>query len=226
MSTTPPTAPDQVPLDLFGHPKAVVDIESRPPPEESCVTADLGELIAAGRKFAVIYADPPWKFKTWSKKGEGRSPKYPTMTLDEIKALPVQQLAARNCALFLWTTGPMLPDALGVITAWGFTYRTLGFTWVKLNPSGIGLAHGKGFWTRANAELCLIGGKDSPKRRAKNVDQVVISPRREHSRKPDEVSERIECLVGGPYLEMFARRRRPGWCVFGNEIDRYLEAAE
>jgi N6-adenosine-specific RNA methylase IME4 len=208
------------PLDLFGHPEPVVDFESRPPTEESHVTANLGELIAAGKTFGVILADPPWTFKTYSDKGKDRSPErhYRTMSLDAIKALPVQQLAAPNCALFLWATIPMLANAIDVIRCWGFKYKTAGFVWIKLNPSGKGLATGTGFWSRANAEICLLAAKGAPKRRAKNIHQVVIAPRREHSRKPEEVPERIECLVGGPFLELFARRQRRGWTVFGDEI--------
>jgi N6-adenosine-specific RNA methylase IME4 len=221
----PATAPA---LDLFGNPEPVTDIDFRPPATDSFVTADLGELIAAGKTFGVIYADPPWTFDTYSEKGkETRSPElhYRTMSLDDIKALPVARLAAPDCLLFLWTTMPRLPDAIDVIRAWDFKYKTVGFTWVKTTPSakfinrdGEGLHWGTGYWTRANAELCLLAGKGHPKRRDKGVHQVVISPVREHSEKPEEVSVRIERLVGGPYLEMFARRERPGWTVFGNEI--------
>jgi N6-adenosine-specific RNA methylase IME4 len=217
-------------LDLFGNPEPVVDFDFRPPPEESCVATDLGELIAAGKTFAVTVADPPWTFETYSEKGkETRSPErhYDCMSLDDIKALPVQQLAARDCALFLWTTMPRLPDAIGVIAAWGFKYKTAGFVWVKTTPSakfisrdGDGLHWGTGYWTRANAELCLLATKDAPKRRARDAHQVVIAPRREHSRKPDEIHDRIERLIGGTYLEMFARRSRQGWTVWGDEVDQ------
>lgn len=139
------------------------------------------------------------------------------MQPDEIMELPVASWCSDNVALFLWTTGPKLPIALQVMQAWGFTYKTLGFTWVKQNKSGNGLFWGMGFYTRANAELCLVGVRGSPKRKSASVHQVVMSPVSRHSEKPDEVRSRIEALYDGPYLEMFARTARPGWQTWGNE---------
>jgi N6-adenosine-specific RNA methylase IME4 len=220
-------------LDLFGNLVPAVDFDFRPPREETFVTADLGELIAAGKKFGAILADPAWVFETYSEKGkQTRSPElhYACMSLDDIKALPVQQLAAPDCALLVWTTMPRLPDAIDVMRAWGFKYKTVGFTWVKTTPSakfidrdGEGLHWGTGYWTRANAELCLLAGRGAPKRRAKNVHQVVMARVGDHSRKPEEVSTRIERLIGGPYLELFARRSRQGWTVWGDEIDLFKQ---
>jgi N6-adenosine-specific RNA methylase IME4 len=176
------------------------------------------------RDYRVILADPPWTFGTWSDKGKGRSAEahYDTMTLEGIKALPVARWAAQDAILFMWATDPLLDRALEVIRAWGFTYKTVGFYWAKLSK-GTGrlllteadFFTGMGFWTRANPEPCLLATKGQPKRRSGAVRKLVIAPRREHSRKPDEVQERIEQLVEGPYLEMFARTTRPGWDAWG-----------
>jgi N6-adenosine-specific RNA methylase IME4 len=172
-------------------------------------------------KYKVIYADPPWHFKVWSAKGEGRSAKnhYPVMSLEDIKSLPVSDIAEDDCVLFLWCVAPLLPQALEVINAWGFIYKTKGFSWVKLNKSGSGLFTGMGFWTRANTEDCLLATKGSPKRIDKSVPQVVLAPREQHSRKPTEVRRRIVRLMGDvPRIELFARDRSPGWSVWGNEV--------
>ncbi len=178
--------------------------------------------------YRVIYADPPWTFSTYSRKGKGRSAEayYDCMTLPEIKALPVAEWAADDCALLLWTTDPLLPTALEVIRAWGFTYKTVGFYWAKLNKSADPTLYreasfftGLGFWTRANPELCLLATRGHPHRRRADVKKLIVSPRREHSRKPDEAYQRIETLCEGPYLEMFARVSRPGWDQWGAESD-------
>jgi N6-adenosine-specific RNA methylase IME4 len=178
--------------------------------------------------YKVIYADPPWKFATYSRKGKGRSPEayYDCMSLADIEALPVAEWAAKDCALFLWTTDPMLEKAFAVIRAWGFTYKTVGFYWVKLNKfatqpvfGASDFFTGLGFWTRANPELCLLATRGSPRRLRADVSKLIVSPRREHSRKPDEVYDRIEALCEGPYLEMFARSERPGWSPWGLEAN-------
>lgn len=172
--------------------------------------------------YGAIYADPAWTFTTRSDKGKDRSPEqhYDCMTLDDIKALPVQDLAAKNCVLLLWTIDTHLPMALDVIKAWGFTYKTKGFNWVKLNKDGTPFT-GMGFWTRANPEDCLLATQGSPKRDAKDVRRLVMSPRREHSRKPDEIRGEIERLVSGPYVELFARETKPGWHCWGKQTTRF-----
>lgn len=192
--------------------------------EDGCTVEDLGALIRAGKRFGVIYADPPWSFTVYSGKGKIRAADrhYDTQSLDDIKSLPVQQLAADDCALMMWAVMPELPGALEVIKAWGFTYKTAGFTWIKQNQSGQGLFWGMGYWTRANAEVCLLATRGSPKRQAKDVHQIVMSPVGEHSRKPEEVSARIERLLPGPYLELYGRRPMKGWTVWGNQITRGL----
>lgn len=188
--------------------------------EQGGKVSDLAELWRQGKRFAVIYADPPWEFQVYSGKGKQRSAErhYDTSSLDDIKSLPVADLAADNCALFLWCVMPELPGALEVIKAWGFEYKTAAFNWVKQNRSGEGLFWGMGYWTRANAELCLFATRGSPNRLAMDVHQIVMAPVAEHSRKPDEVRTRIERLLGGPYLELYGRQPVDGWIVWGDEI--------
>ncbi|MFO1069673.1 MAG: MT-A70 family methyltransferase [Geminicoccaceae bacterium] len=184
------------------------------------------------RDYRVVYADPPWTFATYSDKGKGRSAEahYDTMSLAAIKALPVASWTAPDCVLLMWATDPLLPRALEVIAAWGFTYKTVGFYWAKLNKGRDGLLFGPrdfftglGFWTRANPEPCLLATRGRPKRQSGNVQRLVVAPRREHSRKPDEVAERIERLAPGPYLEMFARETRPGWDSWGLQAGMFDE---
>jgi N6-adenosine-specific RNA methylase IME4 len=176
--------------------------------------------------YGLIYADPPWTFATYSQKGKGRSPEahYDCMTLEDIKTLPVADWAAKDCVLLLWVTDPLLERAFEVIRAWGFKYKTVGFYWAKLNRGAAQLyldEHsfftGLGFWTRANPEQCLLATRGQPKRRAGDVRKLVVSPRREHSRKPDLLYDRIEALCAGPYLEMFARSSRPHWDSWGTQ---------
>lgn len=173
----------------------------------------------SGPPYAVIYADPPWRFETWSDKGQDRSPErhYPTMTVAEICALPVWRLAARDCALLLWVTDPGLEAAFAVLHAWGFRYSTVGFYWVKRDARGPQNAR-LGKWTRANPEQCWLAKRGSPPRLATNVDRLVEAPAGRHSEKPEEVARRIERLLPGPYLELFARRTRPSWDVWGNQV--------
>jgi N6-adenosine-specific RNA methylase IME4 len=184
------------------------------------------------KHYGVIYADPPWTFSTYSRKGKGRSAEayYDCMSLEEIKAVTVKQWAAKDCVLFLWTTDPLLEQALEVIRAWDFTYKTVGFHWAKLKRSAAQGQYtdasffcGLGFWTRANPELCLLATRGNPHRRKANVSKLIISPRREHSRKPDEAYQRIEALCDGPYLEIFARNTRDGWHTAGLELDAFKD---
>ena len=137
----------------------------------------------------------------WSGAGKDRAAEnhYPTMTQEEIEALPVGSLAADDCALFMWAVMPQLPEALQVISAWGFSYKTCAFVWVKQTRDEERFATGMGYWTRANAELCLLATRGSPQRLNADVHQLVLAPRREHSRKPEEIASRIEKLVPGPY---------------------------
>lgn len=141
------------------------------------------------------------------------------MSLEEIEALPVQRLVDKDCALFLWVTMPMLREGLEVIKAWGFNYKTCAFTWVKQNPKGAGIYSGLGHWTNGNAELCLFAKRGAPKRVAKNVKQIIMAPREQHSKKPDCTRERITQLLGDlPRIELFARQYADGWDCWGNEV--------
>ena len=188
---------------------------------------DLVQMAEAGRRFKVIAADPAWEFKVYSGRGKQRSAEryYDTLTLEAIKALPVAPLADADCALFLWGVWPELPGALEVIKAWGFQFKTVAFVWVKstktaeiIKLDGDGLHWGMGYWTRANTEFCLMATKGAPLRLAEDIHQVVLAPVGEHSSKPQEVRSRIERLLAGPYLELFARHAIPKWTVWGNEV--------
>jgi len=175
----------------------------------------------------VIIADPPWAFSVRSQKGMGRSAErhYQTMPLGAIKALPVADLAAKDCVLLMWVTDPFLRKGFEVIEAWGFKYKTVGFYWTKTNRDGSPFMGG-GYWTRANPEQCLLATRGNPKRVSKGVQRWIIAPRREHSRKPDEVYRRVERLCDGPYTELFARQSWPGWRCWGNQTDRFEVQAE
>jgi N6-adenosine-specific RNA methylase IME4 len=185
--------------------------------------------------YGAILADPPWQFKTlWgTASGPGnRNADYPTMDVDEISALPVKELAAPDCVLFTWAIWILMPKAFEAIEAWGFEYKTCAFDWMKAHAGQIEMFRddgdvqmGLGYWTRANSEPCLLATRGKPKRLNADVRQGIIAPRREHSRKPDCVHGRIERLVSGPYLELFARQRRPGWDCWGNETDKFAAPA-
>jgi N6-adenosine-specific RNA methylase IME4 len=196
------------------------------------------ETLAEGH-YSAICADPPWNFRVRSDAGKGRSPEmhYNVMSLGEIAALPVSRVASKDAHLFLWVTGPILKDAFNIMEAWGFKYSSVAFTWVKLkrshNPcqlrftptSESDLHVGLGFTTRKNAEFCLLGRRGNAKRVSKAVREVILSPVREHSRKPDEFYSRVEQYCEGPYIELFGRQSRPGWTIWGNEATKFDEVA-
>jgi N6-adenosine-specific RNA methylase IME4 len=190
--------------------------------------------------FAAILADPPWVFNSlWggrAKKTEAGYPSraverhYDLMTDDEIAALPVADVASPDCALFMWTCWPILQRSFRILDAWGFTYKTCAFSWMKADPYTLFADDktpfaGMGYWTRANTEPCLLATRGRPKRVHADVRQAIIAPRRQHSRKPDCVHDRVERLVGGPYLELFARQSRPGWTTWGNQATKFDGAA-
>jgi N6-adenosine-specific RNA methylase IME4 len=140
--------------------------------------------------------------------------------------LPVTDLPAPDCVLFMWSCWPMLHDAFRLIEAWGFTYKTCAFSWMKADPYRLFADDatpfaGLGYWTRANTEPCLLATRGKPKRLNADVRQGIIAPRREHSRKPEGIHFRIERLVAGPYVELFARETRPGWDCWGNEVGKF-----
>jgi N6-adenosine-specific RNA methylase IME4 len=189
-------------------------------------------------KFNIVYADPPWRFRNWSmsefaKRGEkwarrnGRSP-YNVMNTEDICALPIGDIAARDSVLLMWATYPKLVDALQVIQAWGFEYKTVAFSWLKLNPSTVGYKMGLGYHSRGNVEPCLLATRGKGLQRVDNSvmqviieeGDVIIAPVGEHSRKPNEARLRIHRLYGDvPRVELFARQRVPGWSAWGNEVE-------
>ena len=179
------------------------------------------------KQYSVIYADPPWAYQQAgaTAKARGTAVKhYQTMTTAEICALPVREIVRGGAACFMWATFPNITEAIKVMEAWGFTFKTVAFVWVKQNRKSDPLFWGMGYWTRANAELCLLATCGHPKRAAKDVHQVIISHIEEHSRKPNEVRKRIERLMGDQSrIELFAREKSPGWDVWGNEVDSDIE---
>ena len=173
------------------------------------------------KKYNIIYADPAWSFKTYSDKGKDRSPDkhYSVMSLQDIKDLPVQDIANDNCILFLWVTFPLLKEGFEVIDAWGFTYKTVAFNWVKKNKKTDSWFWGLGYWTRANSELCLLATKGTIKRQSASIHQIIDTPIERHSKKPDIVRDKIIELVGDlPRIELFARKTADGWDSWGNEV--------
>ena len=170
------------------------------------------------KKYNIIYADPPWRYGDRKCNGACEH-HYNTMKIEDICALPVQDFCADDCVLFLWTTYPMLQEAIQLIKSWGFKYKTIGFQWIKQNKSGNGYFFGLGRWTRGNTEPLLIAVKGKPKRVANNISQLIFSPIGEHSKKPAIVRDKIISLMGDlPRLELFAREKIEGWDVWGNEV--------
>jgi N6-adenosine-specific RNA methylase IME4 len=185
-----------------------------------------GDLPMFGHR--VIYADPPWPFENYSAKGESRNPNrhYSTLSLDQIKALPVGHLAGDTCALFMWVTDPLLDGGIDVMRAWGFRYVSVAFTWAKRTKLDTGWHMGTGYYTRANPEMCLLGmAGRSGIPASRGVRQLIVEPIREHSRKPDRVYSDIERMFAGPYVELFARSTRPGWSSWGNQVGKFDEVA-
>lgn len=195
---------------------------------EGGTVEDLHKLAASGKKFGAIYADPAWKFESWGEQGQDRAAgnHYTLTTLDDMKAMPVEALASDDCVLLMWVSDPMLPHALELIAAWGFTFKTVAFTWVKASKTGEAEHLGNGYWTRANPEMCLLATRGKPERLNADVRQLLVHPVMEHSRKPEEAANRIMRLVAGPYLELFARRPREHWTCWGNELPFSISSEE
>jgi N6-adenosine-specific RNA methylase IME4 len=188
-------------------------------------------------KYNVIIADPPVPFAVWGKRPGGIDSRaaeahYSTMTWADLNGLDIQSVAADDCCLFLWMCQPLLIETLEMARAWGFEYKTKAFSWCKTYTSRASFFVGMGYWTRANTEDVLLFTHGNPRRIRKDVYQLlaslesdpystpaVIAPMTKHSEKPEEVQDRIERLVSGPYLELFARRSRSNWTCVGNEID-------
>lgn len=175
-------------------------------------------------KYSIIYADPPWdsNHQFTRDKNRGNKQHYPLMKIKDIKAMPIKDITADDCILFMWVVDSQLFEAKEVIDAWGFTYKTVGFTWAKETSNGKDF-FGVGMWTRKNPEMCLIATKGNPKRINAGVRQLQHYKVREHSRKPDEIREEIVKLMGDlPRIELFARTQTEGWDVFGNEVENSI----
>lgn len=170
------------------------------------------------KKYNIIYADPPWSYN--DKKCLGGAEKiYSCMSLNDICNLSVPDICADNCILFLWATYPMIREALQVIDAWGFTYKTIGFNWIKLSSTGNKLSFGLGRYTRGNSEPLFIGVKGKINCICHNMNEVLCVPNLRHSEKPDVFRRKIVELVGDlPRCELFARTKPDGWDVWGNEV--------
>jgi len=185
------------------------------------------------KKYNVIYADPPWSYKDKREKTGPKGNKagsaaqqYPTMSINDIKGLPVSDLADDPCILFMWATWPLMPIWNEVIEAWGFKYKTLAFDWVKQYPKSGKLCIGAGAYTRSNSEVCLLGvrGKGASLIKDRSICNVRLAPRAEHSVKPQVFHDLIVQLVGDiPRIELFARKSALGWDVWGNEVDKFDE---
>jgi N6-adenosine-specific RNA methylase IME4 len=171
-------------------------------------------------KYNIIYADPPWTYQDKALAGNrGAGCKYKLMTLDELGAMPIYDLAADNACLFTWVTMPKLDEYFNLMRAWGFKYKTCAFTWIKTNKKSGTLFWGMGRWTRANPEVCLLATKGRPRRISASIHSVIMAPIGKHSEKPDEARQRIVGLCGDlPRVELFARIKPEGWDVFGNEV--------
>ena len=171
------------------------------------------------KKYQVIYADPPWSYK--DKKCNGNAAQhYDLMNINDICKIPIQDIADKDCVLFMWCTYPMLPEGLKLMEAWGFKYKSIGFQWIKLNKKNGKPFFGLGRWTRGNTECCLIGTKGKPKRVNNSVSQLIQTPIEGHSKKPAIVREKIVELMGDiPRIELFARQEVEDWDCWGNEVN-------
>lgn len=189
-------------------------------------------IITSGNKYQIILADPPWEYKDKAKAGNrGAESKYPCMSKKDLMNLPVESITDENCALFMWVTWPHLETGLELIKKWGFSYKTIGFNWIKETKTGKRWFWGMGHYTRSNSEPCLLAFKGKLKREHADVHSVLgsyndsdvcITPIREHSRKPEEIHSRIERLFGDKKrIELFARETSNGWDCFGNELEKF-----
>ena len=186
-------------------------------------------------KYQIIYADPPWQFSSRLINGSGNKShnigtrrnedKYPSLSNKEIMSLPIASISEQECVLFIWTTNAHLENYINVINAWGFKYKTVAFIWNKKEKSGKQVKQ-RGFYTTSGSELCLLSTKGIAYHliQSRKENQIVDSPRTEHSTKPDEVRKRIERMYGDlPRIELFARQKTKGWDTWGNEIESDVE---
>ncbi len=179
------------------------------------------------RKYSTILIDPPWRFQNRTGKmapEHRRLYRYKTLSFEEIASLPIPRLASENSHLYLWCPNALLPEALEIMKSWGFTYKT-NIVWFKIRKDGGQDGRGVGFYFRNVTELLLFGVKGKLRTLAPGRSQVnmIAQRKREHSRKPVETYDIIERCSPGPYLELFARCKMPGWAQCGDELDRYVE---
>ena len=173
-------------------------------------------------KYNIIYADPPWKYKIKGNVPPNRevTNHYDVMSTDDLAKLPIGDLADKDCILFMWVILPKLDEFMKLVESWGFEYKTVGFVWIKKNKKNGKNFFGLGHYTRANAEVCIIAKKGKIRIKDHSISQIIESPIREHSRKPDEVRDKIVQLCGDiPRIELFARQKHNGWDVWGNEVE-------
>lgn len=184
------------------------------------------------KKYNIIYADPAWSYDDKSLNRGGAEIHYKTMSIEEIKKIPVNKISSDNCILFIWVTFPKLNEGLDTIKAWGFEFKTCAFVWIKttkktiinqtsfLPQDNFDSFMGMGRWTRSNAEICLLATKGKPKRINNGIRQIIYEPIDKHSRKPNEVRKRIIKLMGDlPRVELFAREKKEGFDIWGNELE-------
>ena len=181
------------------------------------------------KKYSIIYADPAWEYSNSgsTKNSRGNAKQfYTTMPIEKIKNLPVNEIADKNCFLFLWTTYPQIQNGLDALRSWNFEYKTVAFTWIKKTITGKDFV-GMGFYTRANPEICLLGLKGKPKPIDHTVRNLVYSQIQEHSKKPDIVREKIIQLCGDlPRIELFARQKIPNWDAWGDDQNLQVKPLE
>jgi len=175
------------------------------------------------KRYSIIYVDPPWNYNKRNNKhtrfGGGVHSHYQTMSMEDIEKIPVDKLSGDNCALLLWTTFPYLDKQIQLFEKWGFKYKTLGFSWIKLNSKNGKPFFGIGYYSKSNCEVCLLGIKGKMKPITNSISSCVISPKEKHSKKPNEVRDRIVQLFGDlPRIELFARENVLGWDCWGNEV--------
>ena len=214
-----------------GHCRTVSEAEECPhaPAEGKSPVVQTGPLAGLLRRhYGVIYADPPWAYKTFSNSDRGVVPHrtedapYEAMTREELLALPVEEIAAKDSVLHMWVVSSHLDQAFELGSRWGFTFKSLGMVWVKTqkgDPETPKMGMGK--WFRQEAEICLLFTKGKPSRLDAGVRQTIIEPAREHSRKPDAAYSRIEALSAGPYVELFSRASRAGWAAMGDQKGKF-----
>jgi N6-adenosine-specific RNA methylase IME4 len=173
--------------------------------------------------FGALLIDAPFAFATRSEKGKGKSPErhYRCLSLAEIAALPVSDLAAPDAALFMWIPGPHICATERLVQGWGFRFSGFAWTWLKYNPATGRFAFGCGYGTRKNTEPCMLGLRGNPRRKSRSERDFILAPRRAHSRKPDEQYGKIERLYNGPYFELFARQTWPAWTSWGDQIHMF-----